>query len=104
MQSVDTGTGLERLTSVIQGVDSNYRTDLFVQIIERLAELIGHDPEAVESERFSHQGVADHSRAMTFLLAEGVEPSSEGAGTVSRGTMRGIVGRGGVRGVSRPYL
>ena len=78
-KSVDTGTGLERLTSAIQGVDSNYRTDLFAPIIERLAEFIGHDPETVESERFSYQVVADHSRAMTFLLAEGVTAIERGS-------------------------
>ena len=64
----------------VQGVDSNYGTDLFTPIIERLAEYIGHNPETVESERFSYQVVADHSRAMTFLIADGVTPSNEGAG------------------------
>ncbi len=104
MQSVDTGTGLERLTSVIQGVDSNYRTDLFVPIIERLAEFIGHDPETVESERFSYQVVADHSRAMTFLLAEGVTPSNEGAGYVLRRIMRRAVRHGRLLGITKPFL
>src|SRR3989337_515816 len=99
MQSVDTGTGLERLASVIQGVDSNYRTDLFVPIIQRLAELIGHDPGAVESERFSYQVVADHSRAMTFLLAEGVTPSNEGAGSVLRRILRRAVRHGRLLGI-----
>jgi alanyl-tRNA synthetase len=103
-KSVDTGTGLERLTSAIQGVDSNYRTDLFVPIIERLAELIGHDPETVESERFSYQVVADHSRAMTFLLAEGVTPSNEGAGYVLRRIIRRAVRHGRMLGITRPFL
>jgi alanyl-tRNA synthetase len=104
MQSVDTGTGLERLASVVQGVDSNYRTDLFVPIIERLAEFIGHDPETVESERFSYQVVADHSRAMTFLLAEGVEPSNEGPGYVLRRIMRRAVRHGRLLGIAGPFL
>ncbi|MGH2384186.1 MAG: alanine--tRNA ligase, partial [Candidatus Limnocylindria bacterium] len=104
MQSVDTGTGLERLTSVIQGVDSNYRTDLFVPIIERLAQFIGHDPETVESERFSYQVVADHSRAMTFVLAEGVTPSNEGPGYVLRRIMRRAVRHGRLLGITRPFL
>jgi alanyl-tRNA synthetase len=104
MQSVDTGTGLERLASVIQGVDSNYRTDLFVPIIQRLAEFIGHDPETVESERFSYQVVADHSRAMTFLLAEGVKPSNEGPGYVLRRIMRRAVRHGRLLGIARPFL
>jgi len=103
-KSVDTGTGLERLTSVIQGVDSNYKTDLFVPIIERLAAFIGHDPETVESERFSYQVVADHSRAMTFLLGEGVTPSNEGAGYVLRRIMRRAVRHGRLLGIRGPFL
>ena len=103
-KSVDTGMGLERISSVVQGVDSNYRTDAFVPIIERLAELIGHDPEAVESERFSYQVVADHSRAMTFLLGEGVTPSNDGAGYVLRRIMRRAVRHGRLLGITRPFL
>src|SRR5918994_1377044 len=95
-KSVDTGMGLERMASAVQGVDSNYRTDLFAPIIDRLAEFIGHDPETVESERFSYQVVADHSRAMTFLLAEDVKPSNEGAGYVLRRIMRRAVRHGRV--------
>src|SRR6187200_1385604 len=103
-KSVDTGTGLERLVSVVQGVDSNYRTDLFAPIIERLAEFIGHDPEQVESERFSYQVVADHSRAMTFLLAEGVQPANEGAGYVLRRIIRRAVRHGRLLGIEKPFL
>ena len=103
-KSVDTGMGLERITSVVQGVDSNYRTDLFAPIIARLAEFIGHDPETVESERFSYQVVADHSRAMTFLLAEGVRPSNEGAGYVLRRIVRRAVRHGRLLGIEKPFL
>src|SRR5918999_1587517 len=103
-KSVDTGMGLERMTSVIQEVDSNYRTDLFVPIIDRLAQFIGHDPETVESERFSYQVVADHSRAMTFLLAEDVAPSNEGAGYVLRRIMRRAVRHGRLLGIKQPFL
>src|SRR6188472_954196 len=103
-KSVDTGMGLERMASAIQGVDSNYRTDLFAPIIERLAAFIGHDPETVESERFSYQVVADHSRAMTFLLAEGVTPSNEGAGYVLRRIMRRAVRHGRLLGIEGPFL
>jgi alanyl-tRNA synthetase len=103
-QSVDTGMGLERTTSILQGVDSNYRTDLFVPIIQRLAEFIGHDPDKVESERFSYQVVADHSRAMTFLIGEGVTPSNDGAGYVLRRIMRRAVRHGRLMGIDRPFL
>ena len=103
-RSVDTGMGLERVTSVVQGVDSNYRTDLFVPIIERLAAFIGHDPDTVESERFSYQVVADHSRAMTFLIGEGIKPSNEGAGYVLRRIMRRAVRHGRLLGIAGPFL
>lgn len=103
-RSVDTGMGLERITSVVQGADSNYRTDLFVPIIERLAQFIGHDPETVESERFSYQVVADHSRAMTFLIGEGIKPSNEGAGYVLRRIMRRAVRHGRLMGIEQPFL
>ena len=80
--SVDTGMGLERVASVVQQVPSNYDTDLFAAIHARMRELFGHDPDAFEAERFSYQVIADHSRAMTFLLADGVLPSNEGRGYV----------------------
>jgi alanyl-tRNA synthetase len=103
-KSVDTGMGLERTASVLQGVDSNYKTDLFVPIVDRLAAVIGHDPDTVEAERFSYQVVADHSRAMTFLIAEGVEPANDGAGYVLRRIMRRAVRHGRLLGITRPFL
>ena len=59
--------GLERMASVVQQVWSNYDTDLFAPIHDRMREVLGHDPEAFEAERFSYQVIADHSRAVTFL-------------------------------------
>ena len=103
-QSVDTGMGLERIASAMQGVDSNYRTDLFTPIIDRLAVHLGHRPEDVEAERFSYQVVADHSRAMTFLLAEGVTPSNERAGYVLRRIMRRAVRHVRLMGIAKPVL
>ena len=61
------GMGLERLASVLQQVPTNYDTDLFTPIHARMRELLGHDPDAFEAERFSYQVIADHSRAVTFL-------------------------------------
>ena len=84
MLSVDTGLGLERLTSVIQQVPTNYDTDLFTPIHAAMRDLLGHDPEAFEAERFSYQVIADHARAVTFLVADGVSPSNEGRGYVLR--------------------
>jgi alanyl-tRNA synthetase len=103
-QSVDTGLGLERTASIVQQVDSNYRTDLFTKIIERLRFHLGHDPETVEAERFSYQVVADHARAMTFLIGEGVRPSNEGPGYVLRRIMRRAVRHVRLMGISQPVL
>ena len=103
-KSVDTGMGLERLASVIQGVDTNYDTDLFTPILARMRELLGHDPDAFEEERFSYQVIADHSRAITFLIADGVLPSNEGRGYVLRRIVRRAVRHGRLLGRREPFL
>ncbi|HWP63937.1 MAG TPA: alanine--tRNA ligase [Candidatus Binatia bacterium] len=103
-QSVDTGMGLERLASVLQQVPSNYDTDLFAPIHEAVRELLGHDPEAFEQERFSYQVIADHSRAITFLVADGVLPSNEGRGYVLRRILRRAVRHGRLLGRREPFL
>ncbi len=102
--SVDTGLGLERLASVLQGVLSNYDTDLFTPIHETLRRLLGHDPEGFEAERFSYQVIADHSRAVTFLVADGVLPSNEGRGYVLRRIVRRAVRHGRLLGRREPFL
>jgi len=102
--SVDTGLGLERLASVLQGVLSNYDTDLFTPIHETLRRLLGHDPEGFEAERFSYQVIADHSRAITFLVADGVLPSNEGRGYVLRRILRRAVRHGRLLGRREPFL
>jgi alanyl-tRNA synthetase len=101
---IDTGLGLERITSVVQQVGSNYDTDLFAAIHERMRELFGHDPDAFEAERFSYQVIADHSRAITFLLADGVLPSNEGRGYVCRRIIRRAVRHGRLLGRTEPFL
>ncbi|HXG26033.1 MAG TPA: alanine--tRNA ligase [Candidatus Binatia bacterium] len=101
---IDTGMGLERIASVVQQVPSNYDTDLFAAIHERMRELFGHDPDAFEAERFSYQVIADHSRAITFLLADGVVPSNEGRGYVCRRIMRRAVRHGRLLGRREPFL
>ena len=102
--SVDTGMSLERLASVLQQVPSNFDTDLFTPIHARMRELMGHDPEAFEAERFSYQVIADHSRAIVFLIADGVLPSNEGRGYVLRRIVRRAVRHGRLLGRREPFL
>jgi alanyl-tRNA synthetase len=102
--SVDTGLGLERLATVLQGVLSNYDTDLFTPIHETLRRLLGHDPDAFEAGRFSYQVIADHSRAMTFLIADGILPSNEGRGYVLRRIIRRAARHGRLLGRRDPFL
>jgi alanyl-tRNA synthetase len=101
---VDTGLGLERVASVLQQVPTNYDTDLFAPIHDRMRELLGHDPEGFEAERFSYQVIADHSRAVTFLVADGVLPSNEGRGYVLRRILRRAVRHGRLLGRTEPFL
>jgi len=91
--SIDTGMGMERLTAILQGVASNYRTDLFAPIIERAAELAGIDREA-PSLQVDLNVVADHIRALTFLIADGIMPANDGRGYVLRRLLRRAVKHG----------
>ncbi len=102
--SVDTGMGLERLASVLQQVPTNYDTDLFTPIHARMRELFGHDPATFESERFSYQVIADHARAVTFLIADDVMPSNEGRGYVLRKLFRRAVRHGRLLGRDEPFM
>jgi alanyl-tRNA synthetase len=103
-KSVDTGMGLERLASVLQDVPTNYDTDLFTPIHARMRDLLGHDPDAFESERFSYQVIADHSRAIAFLIADGVLPANEGRGYVLRRIIRRAVRHGRLLGRRQHFL
>ena len=88
--SVDTGAGLERIASVMQGVDSNFDTDLFQPLLERASELVGK-PYDRGPAGGSFRVLADHARAVTFLLADGIYPSNEGRGYVLRRILRRAV-------------
>ncbi|HEX5827503.1 MAG TPA: alanine--tRNA ligase [Candidatus Limnocylindrales bacterium] len=101
---VDTGMGLERIATVLQGVTNNYDTDLFTPILARMRDLMGHDPDSFEEARFSYQVIADHSRAITFLAADGVQPSNEGRGYVMRRIMRRAIRHGRLLGRHDPFL
>src|SRR5215203_2013701 len=80
--SIDTGMGLERIAAVLQGTHDNYSTDLFDAIIKVVADLTGVEPDGPQ--KASHRVIADHLRATSFLIADGVLPSNEGRGYVLR--------------------
>ncbi|HUG42148.1 MAG TPA: alanine--tRNA ligase [Longimicrobiales bacterium] len=86
--SIDTGAGLERIASVLQGKDTNYETDLFLPLIERVARVVGRPYDRDSEEGFSYRVLADHARATAFLLADGVFPSNAERGYVLRRIMR----------------
>jgi alanyl-tRNA synthetase len=132
--SIDTGAGLERLTAVLEGVISNYETDLFVPLIRRAAQLTGHTGpglrpgrrgdrtrpcpskgDAADTEHGSAQipghksaaslrVIADHSRAATFLISDGVMPGNEGRGYVLRKIIRRAIRHGRILGHKAPFL
>ena len=102
--SIDTGLGLERLAAVMQGVDSNYHTDLFLPLLERVAEVVGRPYDAATEEGVSYRVLADHARAVVFLLGDGVYPSSEGRGYVLRRILRRGVRHAWLLGRREPTL
>jgi alanyl-tRNA synthetase len=102
--SIDTGAGLERVSSVLQGVESNYDTDLFQPILHAAAELAGMQYGKEEEKDISLRVVADHLRAVCFLLADGVIPGNEGRGYVLRRILRRAVRHGMRLGFEEPFL
>lgn len=102
--SVDTGMGMERLVRVIQGVESNYDTDLFVPAMNRIQQLLG-DSDAQRAEQYvGYRVIADHGRAATFLIADGVQPGNTGAGYVLRMIIRRAARFGRKVGFHAPFL
>ena len=102
--SVDTGAGLERITAVLQGVSNNYHTDLFTPLLDRVAEVTGTPYAYHREESVSYRVLADHARAVTFLLADGVFPSNEGRGYVLRRILRRAVRHAWLLGRREPTL
>ncbi len=99
--SVDTGMGLERFATIMQGVHNNYDTDLFKALITASADLTGAN---ITDYRHSHNVVADHLRASSFLLADGVLPSNEGRGYVLRRIMRRAMRHAHLLGAKEPLM
>ncbi|WP_029520358.1 alanine--tRNA ligase [Persephonella sp. IF05-L8] len=105
--NIDTGMGLERIASVLQGVSSNYETDLFMPIIRFAEDISGKEykpDQPQSSETVAMRVIADHLRAITFLISDGVFPANEGRGYVLRRILRRALRYGKELGIERPFL
>ncbi|HME99203.1 MAG TPA: alanine--tRNA ligase, partial [Terriglobia bacterium] len=102
--SIDTGMGLERIASVMQGQISNYETDLLRPLIDEACQIFGVEYGASSASDISLRIIADHIRATTFLISDGVIPSNEGRGYVLRKIMRRGIRQGTLLGRKEPFL
>lgn len=103
--SVDTGMGLERITAVMQGVNNNFDTDLFVPLIKAAAKIANLTlSSATEQQNHSLRVIADHIRSCSFLIADGIHPSNEGRGYVLRRIIRRAVRHGHQLGIDKPFF
>ena len=100
--SIDTGMGLERIAAVMQGTHDNYATDMMRALIRAVAEQTGVDPDGAQ--KVSHRVIADHLRATSFLIADGVLPSNEGRGYVLRRIMRRAMRHAELLGAREPLM
>jgi alanyl-tRNA synthetase len=100
--SIDTGMGLERIASILQGKTDNYDTDLFRRLIDASAQATGQRPDGAHAA--SHRVIADHLRASSFLIADGVTPSNEGRGYVLRRIMRRAMRHAHILGAKEPLM
>ncbi|MFZ5917543.1 MAG: alanine--tRNA ligase [Chloroflexota bacterium] len=101
---VDTGMGFERIVSVLQGVRSNYDTDLFAPIIRRAQKLLGHTDAQRAANEVAYRVIADHGRAITFLIGDGVLPGNEGRNYTLRMILRRAARFGRTLGFREPFL
>lgn len=103
-KNIDTGAGLERLASVIQGKPSNFETDLMFPIIEYACKVAGVEYGKDADTDVSLKVIADHARSMTFMIGDGILPSNEGRGYVLRRILRRAVRHGRLIGISEKFL
>ena len=103
-KNIDTGAGLERIMAVAQGVHSNYDTDVFQSIINATAKMVGTEYKKENDGFVSLRVIADHLRAMSFLMVDGVMPSNEGRGYVLRRIMRRAMRHGNLLGMDKPFI
>lgn len=101
---VDTGMGFERMVALLEEKDSNYRTDLFWPLIEHVQAMAGQRDEEREAHIVAYRVIADHIRAITFLIGDGVLPANEGRGYVLRMILRRAVRFGRTLGFTQPFL
>ncbi len=101
---VDTGMGFERITSVIQHVNSNYRTDLFTHLTDQVRKMTGHTISEMDADFTPYRVIADHARAATFLIADGVVPGNTSRNYICRMIIRRASRFGGKIGLTKPFL
>lgn len=103
-KNIDTGMGLERIVSVIQETETNFETDLFMPLIEKVEEISGVEYESADELKQSFKVIADHVRAVTFAIADGALPSNEGRGYVLRRLIRRSIMHGRRLSLNKPFL
>ncbi|SHE51887.1 alanyl-tRNA synthetase [Marinitoga hydrogenitolerans DSM 16785] len=103
-KNIDTGAGLERITAAVQGVYDNFETDLFTPIINKIENIFNIKFRENEKTDVSIKVIADHSRAVSFLVSEGILPSNEGRGYVLRRILRRALRHGALLGKKEPFL
>lgn len=101
---VDTGMGLDRIVAILQDVNSNYRTDLFSPLLEKIKELTGQTQDSVDENFTPYRVIADHARAATFLIADGVVPGNIGRNYVCRMIIRRAARFGSKLGLTEPFM
>jgi len=103
-KNIDTGMGLERMASILQGVDNNFETDLLFPLIEKTCEISGVKYKASEETDVALKVIADHIRTVVFAIGDGALPSNEGRGYVIRRLLRRAVRMGKKLGIEKPFL